>query len=195
MRRRDRKLTVDEERLWREVARSVAPLRPRKAVEEEDVSSKDTAKAAEDELPLGGAHPARVVPPPAVKPTRLNALADLTSGHLVDMDGRTASRLKRGRLEIDGRIDLHGMTQDAAHGALRAFIRRGHGVGWRCVLVITGKGQRAEGGIGVLRRAVPLWLNGGDLRPLILGFSAARPQHGGDGALYVMLKRKERTLP
>jgi DNA-nicking Smr family endonuclease len=122
-------------------------------------------------------------------------LAELKAGQLANMDGRTATRLKRGRLEIDGRIDLHGMTQDAAHGALRAFIRRGHGAGWRCLLVITGKGQRAEGGIGILRRAVPLWLNGGDLRPMILGFSPARPQHGGDGALYIMLKRKERVGP
>ncbi|MCF8482983.1 MAG: Smr/MutS family protein [Rhodospirillum sp.] len=195
MRRRDRKLTSDEERLWREVARTVAPLRPGKATEEKEAKGDDPVKGETDRPPPGGASPARVLPTPDPKGKRLNALAELKSGHLVDMDGRTAIRLKRGRLEIDGRIDLHGMTQDSAHGALRTFIRRGHGMGWRCVLVITGKGQRAEGGIGVLRRAVPLWLNGTDLRPMILGFSPARPQHGGDGALYVMLKRKERTLP
>ena len=90
-------------------------------------------------------------------------------------------------MAIDGRIDLHGMTQDAAHAALTGFIAHSHEAGRRCVLVITGKG-RAGG--GVLRAQVPRWLNQGPLRERILGFSYARPQHGGDGALYVLIRRR-----
>ncbi len=117
---------------------------------------------------------------------------------MLETDGRTAGRLKRGKMAIDGRIDLHGMTQDSAHGALAAFLRRGQSQGWRCVLVITGKGNRqdrdrdpwsGERGRGVLRSMVPHWLNTPSLRPLILGYSEARPQHGGCGAIYVMLRK------
>ncbi|HAQ00843.1 MAG TPA: DNA mismatch repair protein MutS, partial [Rhodospirillum rubrum] len=138
------------------------------------------------------------VPPagPAGARMRPPALGDLRSGHLVDMDGRTAGRLKRGRLDIDGRIDLHGMTQESAHAALRGFLRRGREQGWRCVLVITGKGGRSgDSGTGVLRRAVPMWLNGVDLRPLVVGFINATPRHGGEGALYVMLRRRRESGP
>jgi DNA-nicking Smr family endonuclease len=103
------------------------------------------------------------------------------------VDKRTAERMRRGEMVLDGRLDLHGMTQDSAHGALTAFVHRAYDSGRRCLLVITGKGA---GGGGVLKGQVPRWLNQAPLRPLILGFSHARPQHGGEGALYVLIKRK-----
>jgi DNA-nicking Smr family endonuclease len=80
------------------------------------------------------------------------------------------------------------MTQDFAHGALTAFVCRAFDAGKRCVLVITGKGTRE--GSGVLRANVPRWLNQAPLRDRILGFSYARPQHGGEGALYVLIRRR-----
>ncbi|MET1026053.1 MAG: Smr/MutS family protein, partial [Dongiaceae bacterium] len=87
----------------------------------------------------------------------------------------------------------HGRTQAEAHDALHGFILRAHQAGKRCLLVITGKGgvktigeQRTR---GVLREAVPRWLNEPGLRRHILAFEHARPQHGGEGALYVLLKR------
>lgn len=91
-------------------------------------------------------------------------------------------------MAIEGSLDLHGLTQDAAHTALWRFITGSAEQGRRCVLVITGKGNRD--GIGVLRLQVPRWLNESTLRPLVLAFVGARPQHGGDGALYVLLKRR-----
>ncbi len=99
----------------------------------------------------------------------------------------------------DARIDLHGMTQDDAHGTLRDFITASARAGRRCVLVITGKGLRrlgddssADAGIGVLRNAVPRWLNEAPNRARILAFAAAQPCDGGGGALYVLLRRQPR---
>ena len=107
-----------------------------------------------------------------------------------------ADRFRQGRLEIDGKVDLHGRTQAEAHDALHAFIHRAHRAGKRCLLVITGKGGvktlGGEATRGILRQSVPRWLNEPGLRRFILAFDHARPQHGGEGALYVLLKR-ERT--
>ena len=101
-----------------------------------------------------------------------------------ELDRRTAERLRRGQIEIEARIDLHGMRQHEAHQALRDFILRAQSQGYRCVLVITGKG---EGGEGVLRRNVPGWLS---QMPGILKAQEAQPKDGGFGALYVYLKRQ-----
>jgi DNA-nicking Smr family endonuclease len=90
-------------------------------------------------------------------------------------------------LPIDGRIDLHGLTQDEAHRALTAFIGRMRRSGARCVLVITGRGLRTG---GVLRQAVPQWLDAPGLRDMVLAFGPARIEHGGEGALYVLLRRR-----
>jgi DNA-nicking Smr family endonuclease len=100
------------------------------------------------------------------------------------------SKLRRGRLPIEGRLDLHGMTQAAAVDKLAAFIERAEAAGKRCVLVITGKGL-ASGGI--LRDQVPRWLNQAPNRARVLAFDYAQPQHGGAGALYVLLKRRRES--
>jgi len=99
----------------------------------------------------------------------------------------------RGRDAIDARIDLHGMTQSEAHDALIRFVRRAQTNGARLVLVVTGKGsgtsRDAARERGVLRRQVPLWLALPEFRPFIVGFDAAHVAHGGEGALYVRLRR------
>jgi DNA-nicking Smr family endonuclease len=97
-------------------------------------------------------------------------------------------------MAIDGRLDLHGLTQAEAHDRLSGFVKAAQARGKRVLLVITGKGYKAPnsqhgGESGVLRRAVPRWLNAPDLRPLVLAIHAAQPRHGGEGALYVLLKR------
>ena len=97
--------------------------------------------------------------------------------------------MKRGQLKADARLDLHGMTQDEAHSALKAFIVAAHGAGKRQALVITGKG---EGGTGILKNAVPRWLNSADLREKIVAFDYAQPKDGGEGALYVRLRKPKR---
>jgi DNA-nicking Smr family endonuclease len=105
------------------------------------------------------------------------------------LDRRTDDRLRRGRLGIQGRIDLHGMTQSQAHAALNSFILRGWHEQRRMVLVITGKGSGGQGA-GILRQVVPRWLNESPLRPLVLAIQRAQPKDGGDGALYVLLKKR-----
>ncbi len=102
------------------------------------------------------------------------------------VDAALHRRLTRGRDAIAARIDLHGMTQDAARAALGAFVRRAVENGWRAVLVITGKGV---GGDGVLKRRVPDWLAEAPVRDHVAGVSEAHRRHGGEGALYVALKR------
>lgn len=114
---------------------------------------------------------------------------DLTHGRAAGVDKRTVERLRRGQIAIEAGIDLHGHTQEEAHRALQAFISAQAGGGRRCVRVVTGKGAFREGG-GVLKTAVPRWLNEPPLREMVLAFSHARRDDGGEGALYVLLRRK-----
>jgi DNA-nicking Smr family endonuclease len=129
-------------------------------------------------------------PRPAIRPSPAPAqrLAPLNPGRSGDVDTRTIERLWRGQLRPEARLDLHGMTQAEAHRALEAFIPRARDAGRRCVIVITGKGSVSAGG-GVLRNAVPGWLNSPSLRPSVLAYSEAIPRDGGGGALYVLLRR------
>ncbi len=140
-------------------------------------------------------------PPPArLRRTAKPALSPaLGAGELPGIDRRTAERFKRGQIAIEARIDLHGHTRETAQRALRAFLEGAQNAGRRCVLVITGRGARvreddwgrAEVDAGVLYEEVPRWLNTPDLRRLVLGFARARPKHGGEGALYVLIRRRK----
>ncbi len=132
-------------------------------------------------------------PAPAAAPAKAQEARAAPPG--AGLDRKNAARLKRGEMAIAGRLDLHGMTQDEAHRALVRFIERSHEAGLRTVLIITGKGARegAGDGPGVLRRAVPRWLGEARCRRLVLASEPAQPRHGGDGALYVLLRRKRVT--
>jgi DNA-nicking Smr family endonuclease len=116
-------------------------------------------------------------------------------------DRRTARRIARGAIEIEARIDLHGLREHDAHTRLVAFLRRAQAAGKRTVLVITGKGRgtddplapfdlEATGGRrGVLKRNVPRWLTAADVAPIVVTYTTAHARHGGDGALYVHLRK------
>ncbi len=119
-------------------------------------------------------------------------LPRLDGGSVGGTDRRTAERVRRGRLAIDMRLDLHGLTLDLAHRRLLGFLSAAQASGARCVLVITGKGTRADGGIGRLRSAVPRWLNEQAFRPMVLSVTHARPKDGGEGALYILLRKAQR---
>lgn len=107
------------------------------------------------------------------------------------LERRERQRLSRGVLAIEGRIDLHGLYQAEAHAALVGFLMRARAAGHARVLVVTGKGgEDAYAERGVLRRSVPHWLRGAELRPIVLGFEEAARHHGGAGALYVRLRRR-----
>jgi DNA-nicking Smr family endonuclease len=110
------------------------------------------------------------------------------------LERRTRQRLARGQQAIDGAIDLHGLRQAEAHRALLAFLHQAHHAGWQIVIVITGKGGGGPGPDGevergVLRRMVPHWLADPGLRRIVLGFEEAARGHGGQGALYVRIRR------
>ncbi|KQP77573.1 DNA mismatch repair protein MutS [Methylobacterium sp. Leaf113] len=110
------------------------------------------------------------------------------------LERRVRLALRRGALQVDARIDLHGMYQAQAHGALIGFLMRARASGHTHVLVVTGKGgptyDDAFSERGVLRRSVPHWLRAPDLRHVVLGFEEAARHHGGAGALYVRLRRR-----
>jgi DNA-nicking Smr family endonuclease len=137
--------------------------------------------------------PTRPNPPPptpatprAAPPRAEPALPPLALDRFAGIDRANAERLKRGKHKIEARLDLHGMTQDEAHLALAGFIPGARADGKRCVLVITGRGKI---GGGVLRAAVPRWLDEPGFRPHVLAIAGAQPRDGGAGALYVMLRR------
>lgn len=113
---------------------------------------------------------------------------ELRHGCAPGVDRRTAERLHKGRMEIEGQLDLHGLSRDAAHQATLGFVSAARLSGKRCILIVTGKGK------GILQTELPRWLNQEPVRSQILSFSHARPQDGGSGAVYVLLKR-DRGLP
>ena len=175
---RMRRLNPEDAELWRRVAREIAPL-PGRALPED--RGRPARKAPETgAVPSGNAASARPKSPPA--PVPAPPLDQFTG-----VDRATAERLRRGRRAIEARLDLHGMTQPEAHRALQGFVSGSRAAGRRCVLVITGHG-RSSGGI--LKSAVPRWLHEPDLRRDVLAIAPARPQHGGSGALYLLLRRQ-----
>lgn len=179
--------TPEEMELWDMVAKTVAPLRPSDRIEEDTAADKPEARSEGKRPPPT---PVVAVAKPKATPAAPPSLATL--------DRRTKARVARGAVAIDGRIDLHGLTQQAAHGRLRRFLIEAQDEDWKIVLVITGKGRPAlEPGSedrGVLRRMVPVWLAAPDLRPLVIGFEEAGRSHGGAGALYVRIRRR-RGIP
>ena len=197
---KDRKghLEEDEAALWHHTARSIKPLQKAKGVvlhaEAFDVLSKrlkpirETTGAAEREQPK--AHPVAA------------AATKKTPPPIAEFDSRKVRKLRSGRAEIEARIDLHGMRQDEAHVALRTFLRRAQDRQLKLVLVITGKGRQGPDDRdepfdmtrnrdrGILKRNVPRWLEEPDLRSLVVSYTTAAITHGGEGALYVHLRKK-----
>jgi DNA-nicking Smr family endonuclease len=176
---RARQLSADEHRLWTAVIRAVKPLKPTPIDPPPDLFH---AAPPADETPPAA-------PGPVVPPVRSNAPP------LAPFDRRFRQRLARGTEPLRRRLDLHGCTQREAHDALIHFLRAAQADGHKVVLVVTGKGQRNAAGDpfverGVLRRLVPQWLKAPEFRELVVGFDAAHAGHGGEGALYVRLRRR-----
>ncbi len=180
---------VDDAALWGHVTAGIAPLdRRHKNLLVGDDGAERAPPTAPKRRPATAAAVLSAGPkPPARKPAEL---PELRHGIIPGVDKSTATRLKKGRQPIEARLDLHGMTQAEAHPALDGFIDKACRAGKRGVLVITGKGAKQDGSVGVLRQAVPRWLNLPPNRARILAFSHATAKDGGEGALYVLLKRK-----
>lgn len=187
------KKDIDDSDLFRAVMQDVKPLKQRTpraplagtvSAPTDPVKSRSLAKpqAKAKKTPMI----TRSAPPPAPRKPKQSSLGH---GDIAGLDRRTGQRFKRGQLPVEARLDLHGMTQTEAHRALTAFVGGQYSAGRRCVIVVTGKGVGKEGG-GVLRSAVPKWLNESPNRDRVLAFEYARQKDGGAGALYVLLKRR-----
>lgn len=177
---RKRHLSEEERALWESVARQVKPLRKKPRLAKH--SATPTAEPPAARVPASPRPIASVQAPKPSKPA---------TPPLAPLGRREKSRLSRGRNEIDARLDLHGMTQTRAHRALHGFLHRAHSEGLTFVLVITGKGKVGGGEAerGVLRRQVPQWLSLPEFRSLVVGFEEAHIGHGGEGALYIRIRR------
>jgi DNA-nicking Smr family endonuclease len=168
-----RPATETDEDLLRHAFMDVTPLKGRAIGKKSDTSTHPRKPAAKP----------RALVLPAAKPQPIkHTLPELTAGAAIDVDARTVQKLKRGKLPVTARLDLHGHTQDEAYCALGHFLAAMQGASSRAVLIITGKS-------GVLRRQVPLWLNAPGNRARILSFAQARISDGGEGALYVLLRK------
>ena len=181
--RRKRDLSDEERMLWESVARLTKPLRKKhRAAKPETASPEREGRVA--------AKPAGL--PKSVSAVGIPRTPRPAAPPLAPLGRRERSQLSRGRKEIEARIDLHGMTQARAHRALAGFLQRAHSDGLTFVLVITGKGKIGiESERGVLRRQVPQWLGQPEFRALVVGFEEAHIGHGGEGALYVRIRRSK----
>ena len=178
-----RKLSDEDRILWGKVARTTRAMPGRMAeieafeaellsIEEEEISpSRPTKKGNKAE------------------PAEAAKLAKAPSGRHQALERPVKRKLAKGRLELEARIDLHGLFQSEAHALLLSFIQRAHERGLRHVLVITGKGS-SIGSEGALKRAVPMWFSKPEFRHLISSYEASAQKHGGEGALYVRLSRR-----
>jgi DNA-nicking Smr family endonuclease len=191
-------LSPEDRDLWKHVTRDTSPLAKREpptrpepaqsaAAKPETAPAPETALAAKTKTKKTSPArtPVRVPPPEPPKP----AAPKLAHGTIAGVDKRSAARLRRGKLPVEARLDLHGYSQAEAHRELDAFLAGAQAAGKRCVLIITGKGTTKETG-GVLRAQVPNWLNQPPNRDRILAFDHAQSKDGGLGALYVLLRRR-----
>lgn len=180
--RRRRALSEEERALWESVAKQLKPLRKRPAIAKAAAATSDpvTHHVAAKPVPAKTAASAKALPAPRPQ-----------MPPLAPIGRRERAKLSRGKQEIDARLDLHGMTQMRAHRVLYGFLQRAHHDGLTFVLVITGKGKVGgpESERGVLRRQVPEWLSLPEFRSLVVGFEEAHIGHGGEGALYVRVRR------
>ncbi len=193
----------DDHHIWQHAAATIEPLKrgkarvhptadvvkagalkPKLAAEPEKATAKSRSAPAHPEISL-----------PKVLPAKAPELATF--------DRNSGRKMRGGRVDIEARVDLHGMRQDEAHIALRRFLLSCQSRGLRFVLVITGKGKTVGASTaqfgdndrerGVLKRNVPRWLDEPDLRAIVVSFTTAAIQHGGEGAIYVHLRSKNRS--
>jgi DNA-nicking Smr family endonuclease len=177
---RRRGLSEEDRELWDLVAKQVKPLRKHRTTKVLAAPRAELSPSASVAKPAPSSRPLAAAPAPRPSKPAMPPLAPLGK--------RERTKLSRGRSEIEARLDLHGMTQTRAHRALTAFLHRAHHEGLTFVLVITGKG-RSGGESGVLRRQVPEWLSLPEFRAFVVGFEQAGIGHGGEGALYVRIRR------
>lgn len=207
------RLSAEDRALWQAFSQAITPADTKKRVPERGApdalnhDSRETLAARQPQLARSSrkaaARPGASKPHSGQQPKPASAPS---APPPPAFDRKTVKKLAKGRLEVDARIDLHGMRQAEAHTALRGFLNRAAQQGYRTVLVITGKGgdpggtnhwqpEREESWRGILRRSVPMWLSGPEFSSLVTSFTTANVRHGGDGAFYVQIRRSMRGKP
>ena len=193
-----RGLSSDEKRLWDKIAQTTSPIKDK----HDYLISKDFYAQVNDlekfadkqqrNVPKKNPKPRQVSEPNLSKTAALRSTTPLSKPPQItaQLDRRTKVSLKRGKLKIEAKLDLHGHTQDQARVAVDRFIHHAVHTNKRHVLIITGKGRLSETPGGVLRQAVPRWLSAPPLSALISGVDEASPRDGGEGALYVRIKKQ-----
>ncbi|MEE9313901.1 MAG: Smr/MutS family protein [Rhizobiaceae bacterium] len=190
MKRRRFPLTQEDTHLWKRIADSTTPLSKQRGQ-----LLKDEMAKLMDQTHLGSSPPT-VSPRPKLTSYRIpqpqpHAPSAPTAFNSHPIEEHIAKKLAKGRLPIDSRIDLHGMTQDRARFALLDFLQMSQRADYRIILVITGKGNDGQ---GVLRQNVPNWLGLPEFSSMINGFRTSHISHGGDGALYVRLRKPKSKM-
>ncbi len=178
MKKNQPQINSDDELLWAELTKQITKTEQPQQIEKPEVELPPIRNSIDNTQVYSGC--------------KLN---ELVIGKTADIDRNTAQKFRRGEFKIERRIDLHGYTEDAAWDAVDNFIKNAYIDGLRCVLIVTGKGlPRPENDIytkhGIIRERVPQWLNSPQLRPLILSIAQAQIKDGGEGAVYVLLRRK-----
>lgn len=190
-----RRLTPEEQELWNKVARTTRRRRPERPVDMSKSVEQGAARETRAQKPLTAFNIGDKTAPDPSHHDIFPGVAESLSRQPVAMDKKAHTKMKRGKLQPEARIDLHGMTLARAQPVLSGFILRAQMEGKRLVLVITGKGRHADDGgpiptrHGVLRHAVPDWLSRPPLSQAVLQITPAHQRHGGGGAYYVYLRR------
>jgi len=212
--RRRRAIAPEDRALWRAAVRDATPLDPALRNPPEEPSPpphepREPGPPPHDPRPVAPSVPPRpevrrLRPTGPDRPSGIGLdLADRSVAPVgrpeAGLDRRNAERLRRGTRAPDAKVDLHGMTAERAHRALDRRIAASLAAGHRLVLVITGKGGKRRtpddapfmrDDQGVLRQQVPAWLRQGPHAREIVGIYQAHIRHGGEGALYVYLKKR-----
>ena len=195
----------NDEHLWHHTAATIEPLKRGKP--RVHLTGRETPEAPPQKRPLKPSDPVKPASHKAPKNEAVtaggNGATRRTPPELATFDRNSARKIRVGRIDIEARVDLHGMRQGEAHAALRSFLLRCQNRGLRYVLVITGKGKASnpsespysgyESERGVLKRNVPRWLEEPEIRSIVVSYTTAAIHHGGEGAIYVHLRSKTRA--
>lgn len=202
-------LSDEDMLLWQHMARTLRPFKGRDrhvlpgGFDEQGFKphASNTGSEAPKVLPGYPDQPPRQNPVALTRDTQRKSVPELAK-----FDNRKARKIRAGRIDIEAKLDLHGMRQHEAHGALRAFLLRSRARHLKWVLVITGKGTFARDGQhddrlgsdwdapprGVLRQNVPMWLSEPEVRAVVVSYTTAAVHHGGEGALYIQLRSNKK---